>query len=174
MPKMQIANIQLSLGGDHGNTISKFGVTAAEIAVLRAIHGDESVQDVQPIGEIERPNKAERERLLAIYGGAKDGQQNPIVGTMFPGVAARVFERIDELELPEDFFRPTGRVGANDAPQAELSVEDVENSEAPTGATQNDGDDDVVGDDIDDAIGQANNEPAQTEQPGGENSKLFS
>lgn len=109
---MQTANILLSLGGDNGNTIMKWGVTAAEIAVLRAIHGDDSVNDVEPVGNVSRSHREERARLIAIYGGAKNAEQRPIVEGMFPGVAARVFENIEELDLDESMFKSTSRLSA--------------------------------------------------------------
>lgn len=153
---MQTANILLSLGGDHGNQISKFGVTAAEIAVLRAIHGDESVQDVEPTGDVKRSNRQERERLVAIYGAAKNEQQQRIVDTMFPGVAARVFETIEELELPDQFFKATGRMTANDVAERAGSVEAVD--DAPEFETEQNDEDDAeagVGDDINDDVSKA-------------------
>ncbi|HEV2155409.1 hypothetical protein [Bradyrhizobium sp.] len=109
---MQTANILLSLGGHHGNTVPKFGVTAAEIAVLRAIHGDESIKDVEPGHVIKTTHRTERDRLLGIYGGAKFEDGRPIVESLFPGVAARVHETLAELELPGDFFKATGRMSA--------------------------------------------------------------
>jgi hypothetical protein len=125
---MQRANCLVSLGGDHGNTVPKWLVTAAEIAVLREIHGDEAVNDIEPVDEIKRSNREERGRLLAIYGGAKYPDQKPIVESMFPGVAARVFETLDELELDESFYKATGRLKAKPAapaydPQAPLEVD---------------------------------------------------
>ncbi|MGZ5987405.1 MAG: hypothetical protein ACXWLZ_00010 [Rhizomicrobium sp.] len=119
---MQIANCLVSLGGDHGNTVSKFHVTAAEIAVLRAIHGEDAVNDIEPIGDVKRSNREERARIGAIYGQAKtpDGKAS-IVESMFPGVAARVFETIAELELDESFFKATGRLTA--APAVRPSID---------------------------------------------------
>ncbi|MGZ5988111.1 MAG: hypothetical protein ACXWLZ_03565, partial [Rhizomicrobium sp.] len=110
---MQIANCLVSLGGDHGNTVPKFHVTAAEIAVLRAIHGEDAVNEIEPIGEVKRSNREERARIGAIYGAAKHPEsKQSIVESMFPGVAARVFETIAELELDESFFKATGRLTA--------------------------------------------------------------
>ncbi|MDI1263862.1 MAG: hypothetical protein PS018_11455 [bacterium] len=147
---MQIANIMLSLGGDNGNTIPKFAVTAAEIAVLRAIHGDESVNDIEPIGDVKRSNREERARLGAIYGGAKvPNTQTPIVETMFPGVAARVFETLDELELDDSFFKATGRLSAK-SPSPAVAEAPAE-IEAQTEAQEAD---EGVGDDINDGIGE--------------------
>jgi hypothetical protein len=113
---MHVANILLSLGGDHGNTVSKFGCTAAEIAVLREIHGNDAVKDIEPAGSIKRGHREERIRLLNIYGAAKTEDQKPIVESMFPGVAARVFETLDELGIDESFFKASGRLTANPAP----------------------------------------------------------
>jgi hypothetical protein len=114
---MQTANCLLSLGGDHGNQVMKHGVTAAEIAVLRAIHGVEAVQDVQPSGHVKRSHREERERLLGTYGHAKGEDEKHVVASMFPGVAARVFENLDELGLPDSYFKATGRLTAADAPE---------------------------------------------------------
>lgn len=120
---MQTANVLVSLGGDSGNTVPKQRVTAAEIAVLMAIHGNESVNDVEPCGDIKRSNREERARLLSIYGAAKDDMNKPIVEGMFPGVAARVFETINELGLADSMFKATGRMTAPAAPVEEIVEE---------------------------------------------------
>lgn len=110
---MQTANILLALGGDSGNQVPKYGVTAAEIAVLRAIHGEDAVTNVLPLNaKDDRTNRAELARLRARYGAAQDGEGNKVVDTLFPGAAARVFETIDELELPEALFAAKERVSA--------------------------------------------------------------
>ena len=51
MPELQTANVVLALGGDARNTVPKYAVTAAEVAVLRMIHGDAAVFDVARIAE---------------------------------------------------------------------------------------------------------------------------
>lgn len=110
---MQTANILLALGGDSGNQVPKFGVTAAEIAVLRAIHGDDAVTNVLPLdAQDNRTNRTELARLRARYGAAQDGEGNKVVDMLFPGAAARVFETIDELELPRELFAAKERVSA--------------------------------------------------------------
>ena len=107
---MQLANITLALGGDRGQTIQKFGVTPAEVAVLREIHGEASVFDVQPLDEdAERSNREERTRLLEIYGKPPGSRELSAVEVLFPGAAARVFENFDELELDESFYKATDR-----------------------------------------------------------------
>jgi len=110
---MQTANILLALGGDSGNQVPKYGVTAAEIAVLRAIHGEDAVTNVLPLDTVDnRSNRTELARLRARYGAAQDGEGNKVVDTLFPGAAARVFETIEELELPRELFAAKERVSA--------------------------------------------------------------
>lgn len=166
---MQTAHCLLSLGGDHGNQVMKHGVTAAEIAVLRAIHGDEAVQEVEPAGHVKRTHREERERLLGTYGAAKSDEQVPIVANMFPGVAARVFENIGELGLPDSYFKATGRLRADTAaaadepaydPSAPLEIDEtgLRGDDAP--ATEHDAPvdeaEDGVGEDINDGHGEPN------------------
>lgn len=107
---MQTANILLAIGNDQGNTVPKYGVTASEIAVLCAIHGDGAVTDIEPVGDVERSAKAELARIKSLYGGAKDAENQSIVEMLFPGAAAPVFDKIKDLDLPKELFKPSGRV----------------------------------------------------------------
>lgn len=105
---MEIATVKVSIAGDSGNTVEKYDVTPAEVAVLRYIHGEDAVKDIEPTGVIDRGNRAERERLALIYT-KKENNQTP-VDALYPGVAARVFDTFDELELPEEFYKAIERV----------------------------------------------------------------
>ena len=100
----EVADCLVALGGDAGNTVPKRRVTAGEIAVLQTIHGNDAILEVKPLGKIERSQRTERERLKAIYGGARDSQGNSLVEKLYPGAAARVFERINELMLVDEQF----------------------------------------------------------------------
>jgi hypothetical protein len=120
---MEIANVLVGLGGDRGNTVPKYGVTAAEIAVIRSIHGEDSVFDIEPIGEVSRPSRVERSRLVAVYGRAMDGNQNSIVEKLYPGAAAPLFETLDSLELPDDFYKTATRVARK--PKVAAVVEEM-------------------------------------------------
>lgn len=145
---MQTANILLSLGGHHGNTVPKFGVTAAEIAVLRAIHGDESVKDIEPGQVIKTSHRGERERLLGIYGAAKTESGAPIVASMFPGVAARVHETLEELDLPAEFFKAIGHMAPD--PVEQTADAPAELPAPHFGAEEIEDGEDAIGDDIND------------------------
>lgn len=114
---MQTANILLMLGGDRDNQIPKYGVTPSEVAVLRLIHGDESVTDIEPTGELKRSSKEERQRLTDIYSRVQpNGVRKAVeVDALFPGAAARVFETFDELDIDESMFKAETRVSAKKA-----------------------------------------------------------
>lgn len=118
---MQYANIMLALGGDRGTTVPKAEMSASEIAVLRLIHGADSVFDVEPVqvdGEkAKRTSREEISRLKGIYGRARiqseDGAEASVVNVLFPGAAAQAIQNIDDLEIPEEFFKAKTRVSAD-------------------------------------------------------------
>lgn len=108
---MQTANVMVHIGGDHGNQVPKL-VTAAEIAVLRLIHGDDAVTDIDPLEDDNGlNNRDELARLRGIYT-TRDGEGRPLINLLFPGAGARVFETIDELGLSDSLFKPTARANA--------------------------------------------------------------
>lgn len=111
---MQTANVLVALGGDREHTVPKSAVTPSEIALLRAIHGDDAVFDVEPLPathDTKTTSRAERERLFSRYKRHIQGKdQCPELDALFPGAAARLFETIDELELDESFFKAVGRM----------------------------------------------------------------
>ena len=116
---MKLANIMFGADNGRDTTFPKYHVTAAEIAALRAIHGEDSVFDIDPTDQDAtneddgiRTNRQELARLRGIYGRAKGGSGKAVIDDLYPGAAARVFEGFDELELPEDFFKAVGRVAA--------------------------------------------------------------
>lgn len=126
---MQTANVIVRLGGDAGNTVPKYDVTPSEIALLRAIHGDEAVQDIEPLPAhkltldgVQMTQRGELNRLRSLYGSAKDSENHSHFDILFPGAAARAFETIAELDLPDTFFKPTGRMASVAAPTAKADA----------------------------------------------------
>lgn len=113
---MELANVLLALGGDRDNTVPKERVTAAEIAVLAAIHGSDAVFDVQPLTETLATNfKEERERLLRNYP-AKNEDNKLIVLEVYPGVSPILHTGIATLGLDESLFLATDRAKAAPPP----------------------------------------------------------
>lgn len=84
---MQHCSCTVFLSGDLHHGVYKPDVTVAEIAVLRAIHGDDGVAEIQPtFMERGRSNAAELERLRVIYNGSnltKEGKR--LLEEIFPG-----------------------------------------------------------------------------------------
>lgn len=112
---METAEILLSLGGDIGNTVPKYGVTPAEVAVLRFKHGNDAVAIVKiDKKRLKRTDAQEKARLLQTYGRPNPDQQGRItcdaLDNLFPGAAARLFQKFDELpsmsEPDSDTFDP--------------------------------------------------------------------
>ena len=119
---MKLANVHVKL--DAHNAVPKWGVTAAEIALLRAIHGPEAVYDIEPAGEVERSNGVELARLHDLYGAARDEDNRPMLRTVFP-VASSLHQNLDDLGLDESLFKAKSRAKADDAPtqQAQKQAE---------------------------------------------------
>jgi hypothetical protein len=78
---MQLYDCSLRLNGSMLNVVRKFGVTAAEIAVLKHIHGRspsgaEPVIEIVQAGTVARSDSQERARLANRYNrGAKKGEE---------------------------------------------------------------------------------------------------
>ena len=70
---MQLYNCTVRLSGSMINEVPKFAISAAEIAVLRAIHqgpeaGVEAITNIKAVGPVKRSDAEERNRLNELYG----------------------------------------------------------------------------------------------------------
>lgn len=68
---MQFYQAEISIGGLITNTVVKTDLSAAEIVILRNIHGDDAVRAIKIQGEHNRPYQVEYDRLLNRYGRKK-------------------------------------------------------------------------------------------------------
>lgn len=103
---MQLANIMVRLGGSLLNTVHVANASPAEIIVLRAIHGDDSVTDVRPTEFKPTRHDAEFERLATKYDraasmAAPGAEKSPLLGRLFPGAIKKLPERLAEVGLPD-------------------------------------------------------------------------
>ena len=120
---MDFVNCLVALGGDRGNSVPKTRVTAAEIAVLQAIHGEDAVFEIEYIGDedaLELPKisrRAELERLKNRYV-ARNEDNLLIVEKVYPGDAARIFERLDDLNLDSSLMKSAPSKEIDDTPPA--------------------------------------------------------
>lgn len=66
---MQTYNCLVNVGGSIRTEVPKTNVTAAEIAVIRSLHGDDAVTAIVEVGANDkRSHVGERERLIHAYG----------------------------------------------------------------------------------------------------------
>lgn len=129
---MQTANCYVEIGGDSGTTVPKYGITVSEIAVLRLIHGPDSVKEIEPTDDVATTDRAEIKRLHELYS-RPDKPDGPVF-TLFPGAAARAFQTLDELELPEEFFKAERRAKPKPAEKpvkAKKKADDAGEAPAP-------------------------------------------
>lgn len=83
---MQYVKCQVYLGGDRNHSVTMPNVSVAEVVVLRALHGDDSVYGIQRTKMHKTPIKEELERLRMKYdpSGITEGGIR-IVERLFPG-----------------------------------------------------------------------------------------
>lgn len=71
---MHLYDCKLRLGGSLYNEVPKPGITAAEITVLRVVHGDDSVVDIVHAGENKKLSSNQvRSELSLMYSKALRG-----------------------------------------------------------------------------------------------------
>jgi len=94
---IQYCICKINLAGQNCHTViyDKFNpVTWPEVQVLQALHGDENVMDVMPVGMGEVWPTEEKNRLITIYG-------REVVEACFPGRAFRMdYVMTNEVNLP--------------------------------------------------------------------------
>lgn len=142
---MQLHNVTVRLGGSLNNTVPKFRVTAAEVLVLRHIHGDDSVVDVIPTDfDKKLRHDSEYARLAHVYDrgagalGDKPGaadERKSIMGTLFPGAVKRLPVDLHEAGLGELLGEPepvAPRRRSRAAPVVAPVVEEPEAGEPAT------------------------------------------
>lgn len=68
---MHFCKANIAIGGDDRNVAARAEyspVSWPEIEILRLVHGEQSVTEVQPFAEVRQSAREERDRLALIYG----------------------------------------------------------------------------------------------------------
>lgn len=99
MTPMQTAHCTVRLAGNLQNTVDKRDITIAELALIKAIHGDGSVVNVQPAGEINRTDSAERQRLVSLYAKRESSSGRAVIEKLFPGEFARLPQTFADIGM---------------------------------------------------------------------------
>lgn len=120
---MELATVLVAIGGNKGNTVPRYDVTPAEVMVLQRIHGDDSVFDIEPTGDVPRSSAEEMNRLVAIYRSAKTEDNAPVLQDVFPGRVANVPAHFALLGLSSALYKPVSRAAPKAAPEPEEEPE---------------------------------------------------
>jgi len=91
--------------------VPKSDVTAAEVTVLKYIHGEDAVLDVKMAGDVQRSDVEELDRLRETYGQTADGDvispRKDIVSRLFGmGATASLPKTLPGIELPVEKSAP--------------------------------------------------------------------
>lgn len=105
---MQIANALVALGGDRRNTVPKSNITVAEVMVLQAIHGEDSVHEIEIVGDSQIAAEDLRDYLRSHYP-AKDEDARLIVDMVFPGRRPDFPQSFSDVEIADVQFKATAR-----------------------------------------------------------------
>lgn len=87
---MKLYSAKVRLYGEVKDEVQRVNVTAAEVRVLRSIHGEDAVVSVEPTGNVDRSDSQERDRLSRVYG-------EKVIAKMFGVPVAEI-----STELPTD------------------------------------------------------------------------
>ena len=82
----------------------KYPVTPAEIILLRAIHGEDAVINIELVDSVERSTSEEKERLLGAYKTKTPDSEAPLVEVLFPGYDPRLPVSLKDLRLDDAFM----------------------------------------------------------------------
>jgi hypothetical protein len=148
---MEYANILVAIGGDGAHQVPKYNVTPAEVLVLKFLHGDQAITDVDVQGELPkagdwnegddealkpRTDRQEIERLRALYS-RQDGDVviSPAVTALFGnGIGKNVPKTFADLELDESQYiakerktsaKKSTKAKDDDAQDGEKSLDDM-------------------------------------------------
>lgn len=100
---MKLYKCKLRLAGATTNEVEKPDVTAAEIEVLRELHGVDAVVDIRESGENKMTSAEERSRLKRVY--ANPDSLNTQMAAKRANLLRNLFGH-DRLPLPDDVLEP--------------------------------------------------------------------
>jgi hypothetical protein len=121
-------NAKVRLSGSTQNEVRKEGLTAPEVILLRRIHGEDAVLELERGPDVARDDYEERQRLQAVYGESKQVAKlvQDLFGAEFTPLPKTV-PGVDLAELPKadaDKAAPRGaqRVTPAQAAKAGASI----------------------------------------------------
>lgn len=121
-------NIKLRIGGSVLNEIRCRNVCAAEIMILRKLHGSDAVCDIVELKNDSSPHRIEREKLKAKYAPDRIVEHRSRIRfeQMFGPEHTRLPDRLPEMETPEEEAPVKGNKTKNAKPAPVLSADQVD------------------------------------------------
>jgi hypothetical protein len=99
---MQICNCTVALGGDINMVIVKERVTVPELMILRAVHGEDAVRNIEVIDTVSIDTGDERSRLMTTYTSPEGVVRDTI------GVTGQLPDDLFDSGIPDDFIINAG------------------------------------------------------------------
>lgn len=126
---MKTYNCKLRLAGAVTNEVQKAGVSAAEIEVLRELHGSDSIVDIKDAGDNKRTSVQERAYLRQVYANPEQLSAQILVKKQ--AMLRNLFGH-DRMDLPNDVSDPAERAEEEDfTEQADAVPEKVTRTRVP-------------------------------------------
>lgn len=122
---MQHASCFVQLSGDLGTMIAKSPVTPAEVILIRAIHGDESVSKIELLdgGTNDKSSHAQELQRLRDHYTAMTEDGKSVIDKVFPGHAPQLPTTFREIGI--DLSGPKSARRADAPEEGQLSVADL-------------------------------------------------
>lgn len=92
---MEIYDCKVLLGGSRDNEVRKRAITAAEVLMLKYLHGDDHVIEVKHVGTSEIDNAQVRDMLALTYADGADPKTAPILREVFGPPTMPLPTRVD-------------------------------------------------------------------------------
>lgn len=117
---MQTYSCKVRLAGSVTNEVRKSGVTAADVVVLRLIHGQTAVLEIRPDGDVKLTQEELRDRLMRDYV-THSPEVGKLLNQAFPGflhAAVELPTKLSSVELAEEEVRRPRVAHRNDGTEA--------------------------------------------------------
>lgn len=96
---MKLYECKLRLAGNPLDEVRRYDVTAAEITLLKDIHGADALAEVKESGTVERDADQERDRLEQVYG---ERRVVKVFGVPKPRIEDEIVSTVEAPELDVD------------------------------------------------------------------------
>lgn len=123
---MQLVNATVLLNGDRNFALPKENLSVAEVVVLRRLHGEDAVLDIQPTRKTTISLRDYREQMMTRYGDTK--AKAAIVADVFQNVHLQGLTEMSDIVAPETDGR-SKKSAAKGVKAGDLDSKDAEDDQ---------------------------------------------